>query len=68
MDVWHCIAERNDVIRRWAELEGKSAQMRAERYQQKVPATEKPSGRRSFAAALHLVCWLVELWWKWHSG
>jgi hypothetical protein len=41
MDLWQIIAERNDAIRRWAELEGKSPQMSDDLYQEHVPTRNR---------------------------
>ena len=41
MDPWQCIAERNDALRRWAELEGKSPQMSTALYRQRIPRTNR---------------------------
>ena len=65
MDAWHCIAERNDAIRRWAELEGKSAQMTEELYRRRVASID----RRVYwpvtvALLLRLAALVAEIWWR----
>ncbi len=65
MDAWQCIAERNDAIRRWAELEGKSPQMSDELYRRRVAMLDRRVyGPVTVGLVLRLAAWVAEIWWQ----
>ena len=65
MDAWQCIAERNDAIRRWAELEGKSALMTDELYRRRIATLDRHVYWPVTAGLLlRLAAWVAEICWR----
>jgi hypothetical protein len=63
MEPWQCIAERNDAIRKWAELEGKSPQMSDDLYRGYAEPAEEPQDRPPAVGLwARLAAWALEVW------
>ena len=72
MDCWHLPFERaheRNTVRRWAELEGRSATMRDELYQQYAQRSRK---RRNLLtagyASVEFAVVLLDVWFRVRSG
>jgi hypothetical protein len=63
---WH---ECRDALRKWAELEGKSAAMREDLYRSgKTPLQPPPHTLVSLGISARLVAWAIEAWRMFRSG
>jgi hypothetical protein len=71
MNCWHPTPARSDEpdsVRRWAELEGKSATMQDELYQSQAPQPGKLPNPTGFICILgKLIAAIVESWSHIHS-
>jgi hypothetical protein len=69
MDPWKEYAAREecrDVVRRWAELEGKSPQMIDHLIRTALkPPSDSLDRSLALVTGLRLTAWIVETWWHW---